>query len=766
VRKLFVRPKLPEISLERVLGLAYLFFGGLLLLYSYPHKEFSDDLLITDLMWLDAWSLAFFFALFAYWNGSSSISNKCMVSLLYLSLFLVVANNLILDGTSYYLYGYSGDQKFRQAMVLKFMTFFSLGDFYYKDLPAFYPPLYYYLQAMFAKIFSIEAYKMAKIGQIFIFAMFPMILYYFWRKIVSPFQAMIITFLSFLYCNYSNATQFFSPHTFLAYALFIPWWFVYVDPVKDQQKTVRLFIIGGLIGALIFLTYFYVFAIGFFYILLKLISDKWLMSKSQIKWPDIKNTVVVLGLAAIFSAVYWLPMLISIMESGAHRSPSGWYHIGYPGLSFQFLQFSIIGMVLLAGIIYLLRRLNNRLKRGLGLFVASVIVFHLIGSVTGAMGVSLKITKSTNIFFVQLAAPIIGLMLAAICRRDRVGRKKSIFSIVATCVLLLILLNNISGIAKSEGAKRARKAIVPTWGTDGEEMETRQGDVFLLGDPAFPAFYPVYSFLNVNEHYAHPSSKYFNRYEFLYYLQSIKNPYLLNVALRHNVYDKVNFFMPSLDKSKFSITASFSNYPNRSYNKILKYEQEMFTDTNYFEKLKGQRLYAVKENDSRKESVVSKSSYSNVLDSLKMLVGIRALSRHLSETGRRLFEEELNIDWSLWNDFSLPDNGHDYGGEITMLSGHIIEQDDSLYVLISYLSKTESAKFYKISLHLFDSSKSMHNFDFTPTPNTNKWKKWDLFVCGRSIPNEQNYEKFSTGFYIGKEKVGREFISNWKVAHE
>ena len=752
---------LAGMSLEKVFGIAYLIFGALLLSYSHPAKAFSEDLLITNLMWLDAWSLAFFLALITYWKCSASTSSKSLVSLLYLSLYLIVANNLILDGTAYYLYGYSGDQKFRQAMVLKFMTSFSLSDFYYKDLPSFYPPLYYYLQAIFARIFSIEAFKMAKIGQILIFALFPVILFYFWRKIVSPVQAVIITFLAFLYCNYSNAAQFFSPHTFLAYALFIPWWFIYVDPVKDQPKTAKYYISGGIIGAVIFLTYFYVFAIGFFYILLKLMSEKWLMPKSQIKWPDIKNTAIVLGLAAIFSAVYWLPLFISIIADGTDRSRGGWYHIGYPGISFQFLQFSFTGIILLAGIIYLLRRLNKRLNRGLALFVASVVMFHLVGSVSGAMGISLNITKSTNIFFFQLAAPIIGLMIAAFCRRDRIGRKKSIISLAVTCAILLLLLNNVSGIARSSGAKKARSSV-PTWSTDRAEMKERQGDVFLLGDPAFPSFYPVFSFLNVNEHYAHPASRYLERYKFLFYLQSINNSYLFNVALRHNIYDKVDYFMPALDKNDFAITASFSNYPNRSYNKILHYKPANFADTNFFTKQQGQRLYAVSENDKSNSIESAKTVYAGSLDSLKMLARIRTLSLHLDKTGRKLFEEELNIDWSSWQDFGLAKNGHAYTDSISMLSGYVVEHDDSLYVLIVYLSKADVTGFYKVYLHLFDSKKTMYNFDFTPTPYTNKWKKWDIIICGRAISINQDYEYLTTGLYWDKKKLGREFKSNLK----
>ena len=60
MRKLFITKILSEISLERILGIIYLIFGALLLTYSHPQKTFSEDLLLTDLMWLDAWSLDFF----------------------------------------------------------------------------------------------------------------------------------------------------------------------------------------------------------------------------------------------------------------------------------------------------------------------------------------------------------------------------------------------------------------------------------------------------------------------------------------------------------------------------------------------------------------------------------------------------------------------------------------------------------------------------------------------------------------------------------
>ncbi|HEX2896934.1 MAG TPA: arabinofuranosyltransferase, partial [candidate division Zixibacteria bacterium] len=342
-----------------ILGSAFVIFGISLFVNSHSTKPFSEELLIYDLIWMDAWSLAFLGILITFWVSKLGRNEKVIYCIGLLSIYLVVATSLILNGTPFYLFGFWGDQSFRQAMILKFADLSMPSDYYYKDLPPFYPPLYYYLQAIFARVFSVEAYKMSKLGQILIFAILPLVHFYFWRRIVAPIQAGFITLLAFLYSNYAGALQFFSPHSFITYALFIPWWLYYIERVTKPISSWKFYVIGGVIGALLFATYFYAFFIGGVSLLLRLVYDRIPLIKKKIGGFTHIGAFKVLIVSAVFSSPYWLPVLISIISNGIDRSRGGWYHIGYPGLDIQFVKVSIEGVALLVGTVFIFRRLKR-----------------------------------------------------------------------------------------------------------------------------------------------------------------------------------------------------------------------------------------------------------------------------------------------------------------------------------------------------------------------------------------------------------------------
>ena len=201
----------------------YIVFAIFLFIYSHPAKVFSETQQIYDLIWLDAWIIAFFLAMVIFWNSRLSSNSKFILSIGCLSIFGVIVVALIFDGSPFGMNAYWGDQKFRIAMILKFINFGWFTDFYYKGLPSFYPPVYFFLLSLYAKIFSLDAYKMIKIGSMLTFLFGPILLYFFWKKIVSSYRAFFITVGGFLFCTTSIHFQLFSPHAYIANLFFIPW---------------------------------------------------------------------------------------------------------------------------------------------------------------------------------------------------------------------------------------------------------------------------------------------------------------------------------------------------------------------------------------------------------------------------------------------------------------------------------------------------------------------------------------------------------------
>ncbi len=89
-------------------------------------------------------------------------------------LFLVVA--LPLHSTSFPLDGIGGDQRLYSAYVAKFAATADNVDVIYPSLPAFYPPLYYYVLGRLSAWLSIAPYTMLKFGMLATAAALPLLL--------------------------------------------------------------------------------------------------------------------------------------------------------------------------------------------------------------------------------------------------------------------------------------------------------------------------------------------------------------------------------------------------------------------------------------------------------------------------------------------------------------------------------------------------------------------------------------------------------------
>jgi galactan 5-O-arabinofuranosyltransferase len=737
--------------------LVFLCLGTYLFLYSHPAKPFSEEQLIRDTIWLDAWSLLFYLLVVVVWHAKLSWRAKASLYVGCFSIYGFVTVALLLNGTPFSLNSFWGDQQFRQAMILKFVSFFSPGDFYYKDLPPFYPPVYYFLLSVYARLFSVEAYKMLKIGGMLIYLLGPFLYFSCWRKLVSPFQAFFVTLATYLFCSI-NVYPLFSPHTFLGDSFFVPWWLYYIERVKNPEDNWRFYVSGGLIGAVLFSTYFYSFFIGSILLILRVTVLQGCKFIKKASHFDLKKAAGVLLYTALFSAPYWLPLLVSIASYGIDRARGGWHHLGSTGILFKYLEFSWPGLLFLGSFWYALRRVNTPLYKGLLLLIGSSIVYFFLGSVLGALDISINLIKARQ-FIVVTAGPFVGLSLAGVIRRQQIRKKHKSIAAVLASLLLLVFLHGFNVVAKQKTIKTARTSEVPTWNTDPEQMQQRKGMVFLTHNAVLPSFYPVYCFLAVNEHYSHPASRYIQRYNFLYLLQRIDDPYLFNLALQRNIYDRVDYFMPRSRDDYFEILASLSNYPNKSYLKTLKYSPHVVADNSLFRKEAGDHLYAVLGPSvlpAQKKYAFPGNSFD---DSLLFLCRLRCLRNSLDSCGKELLDTYVATDWEPWHDLNVGRAQVDFGKAFSLVAAYAVETADSIHFLFAFQPRQDISADYKVFLHLYQAYQEtvFDNFDFILDRCTSTWKKWDIILCYQSVPNYHGNIRIHVGFFRGSTRLGKGF---------
>ncbi|HUV29942.1 MAG TPA: hypothetical protein VMY05_02460 [Acidobacteriota bacterium] len=744
-------------SLLPAAGILVLFavFAVFLFARSFPARRFTENGLIYDLIWMDAWAVMFFAAVIAVWVARLRWRARVLILLGCLSVYGVIEMALMYAGTPYNLYGFLGDQLFRHAMIVKFVRFIIPGDYYYKSLPVFYPPVYYYLLSLYARLFSVEAYKMLKIGSMLIYFVGPFLLYWFWRKLVGPLQAFLITLGNFLVCSFGIPYVQSVPHAFLANSLFIPWWLFYIERVKNTRTSWQFYLTGGIIGAVIFSTYFYPFFIGGFLLLARLVLGpfwKYVNGGRGFRW---KSALGVLVVAAILSMPYWLPVVVSIAQYGIDRSRGGWHHLGCTGVIVKYMEFSVPGLLFLGAIVYALRRYTAPLWRGLLLLLGSVVFFLLVGSVLGALTLPVNLIKAKD-FVHLLWGPFVGLAAAGVIRRARLFSKARIVVPVLLSLVLLVFLHNINGLGNEKMVRVARESVVPTWGTDASEMAARAGTVFLTGHYEFTSFYPVYTFIATSELYSHPAARFAQRYELLGILQGFSDPYIFHTVLRHNIFDPVNYYMPRRKDSLFLVQINWSNYPDRFTTRYLQYDTMVVSDTALFVNRPGMNLYEVVDPGGPPADRQYNFTGMSVADSLLFLARVRAVTPFLDSVGQRLLGGYVNVDRAGWHEVPIPGGAHAYQKQIELRSCVYTSVGDSTYFVMNFLAREDVATTYRVFLHLFEGGQRS-NRDFWPERPTSTWKKLESALCVRAVPRLGDEFTFSTGFFRGENRLGEAF---------
>ena len=137
--------------------------------------------------------------------------------------YLAVGATIALSGSAFPILGTGVDQGFRVAQVEHFIHTLALTDYAYRGLPAFYPPLYFWLLGRIGALTQAPAYQVVKLGALLVAFAVPLVTAWFWSKI-TPRRAFVIAVV--------RATvivpNLYEPHEWLALVIFVPWWLSFV----------------------------------------------------------------------------------------------------------------------------------------------------------------------------------------------------------------------------------------------------------------------------------------------------------------------------------------------------------------------------------------------------------------------------------------------------------------------------------------------------------------------------------------------------------
>jgi galactan 5-O-arabinofuranosyltransferase len=740
-----------------ILVITFCFIGLLVVQYFQQIPATSQEMRNYGFMGLDFWNLLFVFAVVLLWVIPGALPSKRIAMLFILGVYGAIALSLVFAPSPFPDNGFCGDQKFRMAMIERFTSSGWPTDYYFKGLPIFYPPVYYLVLGLLGKLTSHHGYEMLQIGLKLLFLFMPFLLFWMWRKIVSPTSAIFITSAIILIDVAGSFMLVGVPHAFISNSLFIPWWLYYIQGIGCSPRfSWSTWISGSIIGALLLATYFYPFFIlGFMLVIFTCL----VISRSHSTILPVRNLhqvwFQILGVG-VFSAPYWFPNLLSIIHFGMDRSRGDFYHSNSGGLGFPFLEFNWIGLIGAAGILFALWRVRSRILRSLLWLLAVCLGFYLLGSLLGAIDFSLNLTKDRE-FTWAVMTTLIGLSIFSGVQWILHRRNGRIISIGTVTIIMLICVRGMISFAHDSTVERSRTSNVLFSDLPSDFVLKLKDHVLLTYGEEIYAFIPIYAFINVNEHYAHPASRFALRYDFLHHLTGVRDSRVLNVAMRNNQFDAVDYLIPEHVGESFRFQVALSNYPNGLILKDLSFSASLLSDTSGFSQFPGFGLFEVRSDITSIPKV--KIDASNRCDSLIQMSHIAAIQDRLQPIGKDIIERSLPKEFPKCVRYLDASHPYWFDKKILLIDCHSFSFEDSIYLVMSFRINRQIPNPRRVYLHVFpeENDSELVNFDFPPDINSSNWQVGDVITLCRTLPNQNKSISFVLGLFDNQGSNGKSF---------
>ncbi|MEA3351549.1 MAG: arabinofuranosyltransferase [Chloroflexota bacterium] len=561
-------------------------------------NQAPDDLAVSPVadVWLQVALVVFLVGLITThvaFRNSDALKASLTVGLF--SVFMASLPIIMLHGTPYALNGVQGDQSFRTASITKFATTWKYIDFAYKDLPSFYPPLYYYILGRTADIFGLAPYAMSKIGLIATTFVLPFVIYGLWRPLVGREIASLVPFVLLMMQNW------YKPSGMLSSSIFIPWWFYFIDHLPNRDVKWWQYMGGGIIGSLAFQVYYFWFFAGGVGIILDLAYRGVFQTITGDYIKLLWKQFLMLATTALFSAPFWLPFLMSMARTG------GWKQMqtrdcGAGVLYLPFFEGSVAGLLMLVGMFYLLASLGKNHQKdtnpispsSLSEYALRIIAASYFLVILGYAGylADRPFKPSTTMFLVEyilLVSCIIAIITwgKKLVKKIEAERARRGVYVLAGLLFVLVSQKTVRDLAIDEHLNVAHAS--PNLDEFLADFERVTGDdnhigKVVLADFSYQAlavYLPVNEFIAWNAHYSHPAGLFNERVAFLRELSKIENPTLFAQKLMNNPYDHIDALVLEAVKTDYRLNYGPDAFPYPGVMASIWFPQYLFSSSHF-----------------------------------------------------------------------------------------------------------------------------------------------------------------------------------------
>lgn len=490
-----------------------------------------------------------------------------------------IALTSALAGTDFGPGGLANDQSFRTAAVTRFADSWHNADYTMRGLPSFYPPSYFWVLGRMSHVLGVEPWRMLKIGALMTALLVPTLAFVLWRRIVPDRIAALFAIVVILVNN------FYEPYSWLVIVAIVPWWLEAVHGLRRDGAPPGNPVALGIIGAVLFMTYTYFFALAGIAFVVHLGAER---VTGSIDRRQVRRAGTVLGVTLVWSSLYWVPFVASVLRADHPSSfANRWFTSGHTQLPLPMVENTAVGIVAMIGFVYLVWNVRrDPVARGLLTFLVAAYCWYLIGAVAVAnRHPLLSFRGKPMIPLVLMLGGVLGLVrmveLAAVrWDRDDVQRVTVAITVVlgvfvcqrfVTEVRSSSLIKTALETERPDAAAELEREIVSRVGSHATLLSVRL-DVLLI--------YPNHAFVPWDAHYANPASEYSGRIAYLAQLAQLTDPAEFARRATDNQYERIDAFVLAVDEDTGELVYRYTadDFPNGIDKREVRFSPDLFAE--------------------------------------------------------------------------------------------------------------------------------------------------------------------------------------------
>jgi galactan 5-O-arabinofuranosyltransferase len=372
--------------------------------------------------------------------------------------------------------------------------------------------------------------------------------------------------------------NYYEPYAWLVLFAIVPWWLEAVHGLRRPGRPQGNLVLLGLIGAGLFMTYYYFFFIAAIALVIHVAVER---SLGELRWRQLRRGAAVMGIAAAGSAVYWLPLGLSLLRAEHPQSLANrWFNTGHPRLPLPMTEVSVTGAVALLGLVFLLWTVRREpLSRGLLVFTAAAYTWYLVGAAAAVLDSPLLSFRGKPLIpMLLLIAGILAMVRAAGWATGRFpapDRRRDVRRVVAVLGVVLAVFagqSMVTSVRDSDLMAEAHATALPgNPPPDPPPAQVQRAIDLRFDAPGHPVLlsdrvdllvlYPNYGFLQWNAHYAHPAAEFDERVEFLRQLSTLATPAEFAARSAENRFDRIDAFVLLADGDELVYRFSADAFP-------------------------------------------------------------------------------------------------------------------------------------------------------------------------------------------------------------